>query len=61
MTSTRQTRNTKRNQRHEEGIDPHTDEREQRSEDDATPSASFIETTNSARNPQMTEKPTELG
>ena len=46
---------------HEEGIDPRTDEREQSSEDDATPSASFIETTNPARNPQTTEKPTELG
>ena len=36
-------------------------EREQSSEDDATPSASFIGTANPARNPQTTEKPTELG
>ena len=38
-----------------------SDEREQSSEDDATPSASFIETANPARNPHTTEKPTELG
>lgn len=51
MASTRQTRNTKRNQTHNKGIDSHTDEHEQSSEDDATPSTSFIETANPARNP----------
>lgn len=61
MASTRQTRNTKRNQTHNKGIDSHTDEHEQSSEDDATPSTSFIETANPARNPHTTEKPTELG
>lgn len=61
MASTRQTRNARRNQTHDKGIDSRTDEREQDSNDDATPSASFIETANPARNPQMTEKPTELG
>lgn len=61
MASTRQTRNARRNQTHDEGIDSRTDEREQDSDDDATPSASFIETANPERNPQMTEKPTELG
>ena len=44
----------------EEGIDPRMDEREQSSEDDATPSASFIETTNPARNPQTTENQQSL-
>ena len=35
--------------------------RKQSSEDDATPTAGFIETTNPARNSQTTETPTELG
>ena len=56
-----QTRSTRRNQTHDEEIDLRTDEREQSSEDDATPSASFIGTANPARNLQMAEKPTELG
>ena len=65
MASTRQQRNTRRNRNQDEGVntrtDERTDEREQSSEDDVTPSASFIETANPARNPQITEKPTDLG
>ena len=61
MASTRQTRNTRRNRTHDEGIDLLTDERAQSSDEDVTPSASLIETANPERNPQTTEKPTELG
>ena len=61
MASTRQQRNTRRNQIHDEGVNTRTDEREQSSEEDVIPSASLIETANPARNPQMMEKPTELG